>query len=422
MSKDKHRIKVPKLERSGVNWVTYRNRFIWALQSKSIDDHIAEFTPTLDYINLGDVNDLKPQARWKKEEHTIKQILSSLLPDTAFLKIKGTDDVKSAWTILKKLYEERSKAHISNLVHQFRNAKCKENENVHTHFEHLADIHEQLASMGKVVNDKDYTDTLLASLPASYNYAVFSISASTHLGSTKLTADIFKQFIIDEYNRCQLAGKDSDSQDKALSAADLSKKSGGKNKDKDKDKDRRKLTECFNCHRLGHCRSKCWAKGRGDEGGGPKKPPGMKDSVAQASDKKEDIEAWAAMMLPGTPTKVAAAAGKAHAQAGPGTTTELFDSGASRHMLPFRDRFINYKEIKLRLIQAADKQIFHAVGLGNLKIEVPKGTSFTPIILKDVFHAPDMGLTIVSINCIIRARYSVKFKGKFCIIQDKAGA
>ena len=325
-----------------------------------------------------------------------------------------------ARTILKKLYEEQSKAHISDLVHQFRNAKCKKDENVRTHFEHLTDIREQLASMGKVVDDKDYTDTLLASLPALYNYVVSSISTSARLGSTKLTADIFEQFIINEYDRRRLVGKDSDSWDEALSAADSSKKSGGK--DKDKDKDKRKPTECFNCHMLGHRRSKCWAKGRGDEGGRPKKPPGAKDSAAQASDKKEDIEAWAAMVLPGAPTEVAAAAGKACVQAGPGTTTELFDSGALRHMLPFRNCFMNYKEIKPRPIQAADKWIFHTVGLGDLKIEVPNGTSFTPIILKDVFHAPDMGLTIVSINCIARAGYSVKFKGKFCIIQDKAGA
>ena len=221
----------------------------------------------------------------EEERATIKQILSSLLPNTVFLKIKGADDVKSAWTILKKLYEERSKAHISDLVRQFWNTECKEDENVRTHFEHLADIRKQLASMGKVVNDEDYTDTLLALLPALYNYVVYSISASVRLGSTKLTADIFEQFIIDEYDRRWLAGKDSDSRDKALSAADSSKKSGGK------DKDKMKPTECFNCYRLGHCRLKCWAKGGGDEEGRPKKPLGAKDSVAQASDKKDDIEA-----------------------------------------------------------------------------------------------------------------------------------
>ena len=144
--------------------------------------------------------------------------------------------------------------------------------------------------------------------------------------------------------------------------------------------------------------------------------------MPQARDKKDEIEAWAAMVLPGAPTEVATAAGKAHAQVGLGTTTELFDSSALRHMLPFRDCFMNYKKIELCPIQAADKRIFHAVGLGDLKIEVPKGTSLTPIIFKDVFHALDMGLTIVSINCIVRARYLVKFKGEFCIIWDKAGA
>ena len=62
MLKDEHRVKVPKLERSRANWVTYCNHFIWALQSESIDDHIAESTPTPDYINLGNVNNLKPQV------------------------------------------------------------------------------------------------------------------------------------------------------------------------------------------------------------------------------------------------------------------------------------------------------------------------------------------------------------------------
>ena len=104
-----------------------------------------------------------------KEEHIIKQILSSMLPNTAFLKIRSSADVMSAWTILKKLYEEQSKAHILDLVRQFHNAKCKEDENVHTHFKHLADIQEQFASMGKTVDNEDYTNTLLASLLASYN-------------------------------------------------------------------------------------------------------------------------------------------------------------------------------------------------------------------------------------------------------------
>ena len=140
MLKDKHHIKLLKLKRSRVNWVTYHDRFIWALQSESVDNHIKQLSPPQAYKDLGKINDLEPEACWMKEEHTIKQILSSTLPNTAFLKIKSSADVMSAWAILKKLYEERSKAHISDLVQQFCNAKCKEDENVCTHFEHLADI------------------------------------------------------------------------------------------------------------------------------------------------------------------------------------------------------------------------------------------------------------------------------------------
>jgi hypothetical protein len=51
-------------------------------------------------------------------------------------------------------------------------------------------------------------------------------------------------------------------------------------------------------------------------------------------------------------------------------------------------------------ITATDKRIFYAVGMGDLRIRVPNGESSTPIVLKDVLHAPDMGITIVSISQI----------------------
>ena len=97
--------------------------------------------------------------------------------------------------------------------------------------------------------------------------------------------------------------KESDSKDEVLTA-DASKKS------QSKDKDKRKPVKCFNCHKLSHHRSKCWAKGGGDEGGGPKKSKESKDSASKAKEKKDKLEVWAAMVLPGKPAIVAAAAGK----------------------------------------------------------------------------------------------------------------
>ena len=98
--------------------------------------------------------------------------------------------------------------------------------------------------------------------------------------------------------------------------------------------------------------------------------------------------------------------------------SELYDSGASRHMTPFRDRLLNFTSIPSRPITAADKRIFHATGKGDLQIEIPNGKTTTRTLLKDVLYAPDMGLTIVSISRITAAGFSVWFRSNHCRIYD----
>jgi hypothetical protein len=64
-----------------------------------------------------------------------------------------------------------------------------------------------------------------------------------------------------------------------------------------------------------------------------------------------------------------------------GTTIELYDSGASRHILPSRNCFMTYQLILSIPIRGANRSVFYTVGTGNLRIEVSDGESSTPIIL-----------------------------------------
>jgi hypothetical protein len=89
--------------------------------------------------------------------------------------------------------------------------------------------------------------------------------------------------------------------------------------------------------------------------------------------------------------------------------TELYDSGASRHMSPYRHRFINFIPIQKKLLTAADGGHFEAVGKGDMHISIPNGRSTTTILLKDVLHAPKMGVTLVSIGKIDAAGYAALF-------------
>jgi len=54
---------------------------------------------------------------------------------------------------------------------------------------------------------------------------------------------------------------------------------------------------------------------------------------------------------------------------------KLYDLGASHHMSPFCKQFANYREIPARPITAANNKVFHAVGMGDLKIQVPNDVS-----------------------------------------------
>ena len=99
--------------------------------------------------------------------------------------------------------------------------------------------------------------------------------------------------------------------------------------------------------------------------------------------------------------------------------TELYDSGASRHMSPHRSQFENYISIVPKSITAADKRCFQAIGKGDLRVKVPNGHSMTTILLKDVLHCPDMGLTLISISRVAAAGYASLFRGSTCKIFDQ---
>ena len=126
-----------------------------------------------------------------KEEGMVKQIIGTTIPNITFNWIKGHSAVKDVWAVLKKMYEERTRILMADMMQHFCNKCCGDSENVHTHFEELSQLQEQLAVMGKDINNEDYADVLMSSLPPSYDTAHSSINVSTHLTQSKITSDAF---------------------------------------------------------------------------------------------------------------------------------------------------------------------------------------------------------------------------------------
>src|SRR6267154_1653534 len=234
----------------------------------------------------------------------------------------------------------------------------------------------------------------------------------------------------------------------------------GKGKGKGKGKTKAE-GDCHNCSKPGHWKEDCWADGGGKEGQGPKgrKPCRKKDKSstggesskgnkadATADDNEpdgvwlasteltEDVDDW---LVEGAAVCTAASESPVediepveaytntydYAQlVNAGTTgnnvVDLYDSGASQHMSPFRTNFLNFRTIDPHPIRAADKRTFNAIGKGNLYVELSNGNKRTRILLKDVLYAPCMGVTLVSISRLTATGYAMLFQGTLCKIYD----
>jgi hypothetical protein len=139
--------------------------------------------------------------------------------------------------------------------------------------------------MGKSVPDNEYALILLGLLPMTYAGMLGSIAASPEISRMAISFTVIIKLATDEYDRCTLqSGK---AQDEAFTANNQKKKKG-----------KRSNIKCKNCHKKGHIKDQCWAKGGGNEGGGPKHKDKEKTeshnkaTVASTKDESPDIEAW----------------------------------------------------------------------------------------------------------------------------------
>jgi transposase InsO family protein len=365
----------------------------------------------------------------------------------------------------------------------FFKMRCPKGGDVHAFLMNLKTKCNELTAVGVAIADKDYQRTVLRGIPNKLTQFALQLLTSAHLAHNSSTVDVKEliQAICEEADhlkiRCvhhQNQGKDGKKgqTDEAL-AATHSDNAGRR---------RRRKGKCHNCGKPRHWARECRSPKKVENSSGqsrqassgaakPKNKPVGSANIIVANDIKGDgfwmvieeidhVQADHTEPDPFMGTSEQQEEEDAHAEfesvedifacdesdswmdkegedtADEGETagavitpmeedlspcTKLYDSGATRHITPYKADFTSYKALSPpAYLNTANQQRFPAIGEGNLVIQVPNNGTERTLTLHNALHAPAVTYTLVSIGALDEEGYAAHIKdGRLEIVSPR---
>ena len=310
---------------------------------------------------------------------------------------------------------------------------------------------EELATAGVTVMEKEYECTILRGIPnelATFASHLMSSALIVH-GAKSINLDALTNQICEEADRLKSRHskgqrEKKDSTDKALSAT--ASNDG---------KQQRCKGKCNACGKFGHQAKECRSSKKDKkESAGTQTAQASSTSISTSNTSKPenkpvgsaniiyDIEGngfWMATdeaidqthlmchepdLMLGVPDDTAAAphhegeefdgpveeelAGAVITQANEDhrMCIELYDSGATRHISPYKSDFISYSPLAPPIfLNTANQQRFLAIGHGTLVINVPNGSTESELTLHGALHVPAVSYTLVLLTALDEEGY-----------------
>ena len=444
---------VPKLDVSGSNWAIFVFRLEDAVEAKGFWGHFdgTVSRPVAADPSAPTTTETTAIAQWDKDEQSTKSLLTQKLPDSTVVMVHGKKTVRERWEAVVKEFSKKSAYAQADMRAKFMAMRCPDKGNPREFLEGLRVKKEELAQAGVDVDEKDYFSIIISSLPYLLsNFASSQLAAAQFLSTKKITPDDLLSMLLEEsdrqraqFQRRRTSGKGKDDGNEALSADQSSRSKKGKGKGKHAD-----LT-CYNCDEKGHisrfCKKPKKPRKDNDSGkeSGNRKSGSSSGSASVAEKVVEEEGAWAAeeeeddwfdevvgaIGDEGRTDAIVEDFGDTSSEAfvvaetveSNGTTAELYDSGCTNHISPYRDRFENFERTSPRPFKAANKQTFSTIGKGDLVIDIPNGDTVTKLRLTDVQYSPNVAYTLVSIGKLDDKGFLATFGNGKCVLKGSDG-
>ena len=404
---------IPKLARDGSNWVTWKTQTLATLGSnKGVIRHlngtvrVPDPLPTHVITESEDEAYDKAEKRWDdyyQREALIKAQIYTTIPEALLIEIRKLSTAKEIWDAICAKHEHTTLTVKIDIRRRMYEMKCDDDSNVRTHLEALMRMQEQLVGMEAGLTDDELITLILGSLPKSYRALINAISLSMRHAQIKLGPDAVIASLLEEFERLKIEERQLKASESALAATKgrgKGRRTGSNSKSKKSD------IECWKCGKTGHVKADCNEKGKKKEDDDKKK---------ESANATAEPDEWAF-----TTTFIGQASSQSP-NSRRGSEVDVYDSGASSHMSPDRHRFTKFRETAPYPIAAADKAIFNATGIGDMRVAIPNGKVTNHITVKDVLYCKDLAFTLISLPKCDKAGFEVTLRDKHCTIRDPKG-
>jgi hypothetical protein len=181
--------------------------------------------------------------------------------------------------------------------------------------------------------------------------------------------------------------------------------------------------KCTNCKKKGHTKEKCWAKGGGKEGQGPKQSQNKKSKKKKGREKVHTVNEASASSSDKDNDMVFTNSPAIFLTKNDLEFTHILDTGVSAHMAPHKNLLRSYKIFNTpKHISATNKGTFNALGVGTMVLPTKINGKDHNIISKDMLYAPAIAFTLISIGRCNDAGYKTMFVDQKCTIKNKASS
>ena len=376
-------------------------------------------------------------AKWDHEDLVARYLLSQRLPDSTAVRMGPYPTAKARWDRVHDEFTAKSVYAQNDLESTFHEMRCAKGGDVRAFLTSLRYKREELAAAGVSITPKDYQRTVLKGIPEELaRFASGILSSARLFSTTAVDTETLIDHVCEEADRLKNRRAKSHSKDPGAKSSatgdDALAATGTEGKKK------RRKGKCHNCGKAGHWARECRSPKKEEKSAedSPKaeksdkaqksesKPVGSANAVA-TTNKAED-ECWAVDFSPSEPdaediidesdwlreVEETAAAVITPVSGDHGDRVELYDSGATRHISPYKTDFATYTTLDPPVyLNAANQQRFPAIGTGTLSICAPNGALSSTLTLHDVLHAPAVGYTLVSLGALDKRGYRTSIGG-----------